>query len=87
MEYERFIKGQKLSRKQAMLAQCYQCNGFEESNEDCQGKDCPMYPYMYYKGKKKGEEGGNASLGHVGQDCSFKMLKVAVFSFKKAKKS
>ena len=53
-EYEKFRDGIKLSRKQAILAFCYECNGFESSNEDCSGKDCPMYQFMPYKGKKKG---------------------------------
>ena len=59
-EYEKWEAGAKLSRKQAMLAHCYECNGFEESNEDCQGKSCPSYQFMPYKGKKKGKESGKA---------------------------
>jgi hypothetical protein len=55
-EYEKFKAGAKLSRKQAMLAHCYECNGFEKSNEDCQGKNCPGYQFMPYKGKKKDKE-------------------------------
>ena len=54
-EYEKFERGEKLSRKQAILAHCYQCNGFEESNEDCQGTLCPMYQYSPSKGKKRGK--------------------------------
>lgn len=51
-EYLKFKEGQPLSRKQAMLAMCYMCNGEEESNADCQGHDCPMYQYQHYKGVK-----------------------------------
>jgi len=51
-EYEKWFTGIKLSRKQAMLAHCYECNGFEESNRDCQGKNCPSYQFMAYKDKK-----------------------------------
>jgi hypothetical protein len=51
--YAKFKKGKDLTRKQAMLAQCYVCNGEEESAEDCQGKSCPMYQYQPYRGKKK----------------------------------
>lgn len=51
-EYEKFKEGKKLTRKQAMLAQCYDCNGAEESATDCQGKDCPLYEYQPYRGKK-----------------------------------
>lgn len=50
-EYDKFLKGEKLSRKGAMLAQCYVCNGGE--SEDCGGsKTCPMYQYFYYAVKQ-----------------------------------
>ncbi len=51
-EYEMFKKGEKLTRKQAMLAHCYMCNGEEESAIDCQGKNCPMYQFQHFRGKK-----------------------------------
>ena len=51
--YERFIKGEKLTRRQAMLAKCYECNGFEESNADCLADNCPLYPYHAHRGKNK----------------------------------
>lgn len=50
-EYNKFLNKEKLTRKQAMLANCYICNGLEESNEDCQGMDCPIYPFSPYKRK------------------------------------
>ena len=32
---------------------CYDCNGLEESNDDCLGEDsCPLYGYSPYKGIK-----------------------------------
>jgi hypothetical protein len=49
-EYKKFKDGGKLTRKQAMLAMCYDCNGAEESREDCLGTDCPLYDYRPYKG-------------------------------------
>ncbi len=55
-EYEKFQKGERLTRKGAMLANCFMCNGLEESAEDCQGKSCPIYPFSPYKGKKKAEK-------------------------------
>ena len=61
-EYEKFKRGEFLTRKQAMLAQCYECNGFEDSNEDCQGKSCPMYQYQPYKGVKKGKQARNEKM-------------------------
>lgn len=42
--YAKFKEGKALTRKQAMLAQCYMCNGEEESAEDCQGKSCHYMP-------------------------------------------
>lgn len=50
--YEALIAGKKLTRKQAMLAKCYECNGLNESNHDCGVKRCPMYQYSPYKGVK-----------------------------------
>ena len=39
--------GGKLTMKQAIKAQCFMCNGEEDgSNEDCQGKTCPLYPFF-----------------------------------------
>lgn len=55
-EYEKFEEGKKLTRKQAMLAQCFVCNGLDEGGDDCKGTSCPLYQFMVYragKGKKK----------------------------------
>jgi len=52
-EYKKFKAGDKLTRMQAMRAQCYICNGFEESNTDCKAKSCPLYPFQVYRGKVK----------------------------------
>ncbi len=51
-EYEKFKEGGPLSRKQAMLALCFECNGFEDSSEDCGTHSCPIYQYHPHKGKK-----------------------------------
>ena len=48
-----FLDGKPLTRKQAVLAQCYVCNGEEEGGEDCLGESCPLYQYFPYRGKKK----------------------------------
>lgn len=53
-EYLSWQNGKRLTIKQAVLANCYMCNGLEESSLDCKGqKSCPMYPYSPY-GRKKG---------------------------------
>lgn len=52
LEYKKFLDGEKLTRKQAILAQCYVCNGEEEGGEDCLGCSCPLYQYFSYREKK-----------------------------------
>lgn len=51
-EYKKFLEGKRLSRSQAIKAQCYMCNGEHEGSPvDCQGaKSCPLYMYFPYKG-------------------------------------
>lgn len=48
-DYERFQRGEGLTHKQAILAQCYVCNGLDEGGEDCRGRSCPLYQYMPYR--------------------------------------
>jgi len=55
--YTKFKSGLRLTRGEAMLAHCYECNGFEDSRCDCQGKSCPMYSYRLYPGKREAVEG------------------------------
>jgi hypothetical protein len=46
-EAEKFRKGDRLTVKQSIKAQCFICNGEDEgSNEDCLGKSCPLYPWF-----------------------------------------
>lgn len=56
LEYKKFQEGKPLSPKQSIVAHCFSCNGEEDgSNEDCQGKNCPLYPYFrkwLLKGRK-----------------------------------
>ncbi len=47
MEFKRFKDGKSLTRKQAILAQCYECNGYEA--QDCLGNSCPLYTYHPYR--------------------------------------
>ncbi len=51
LEFERFKAGKPLTRKGALLAQCYVCNGFEA--EDCQGLSCPLYQWSPYNKNRK----------------------------------
>ena len=55
LEYKKFKRGESLTRREAILAMCYECNGLEESNIDCQSEGgCPLYQYHPYRlGKKR----------------------------------
>ena len=48
-EYLKFKNGSPLTRREAILAQCFQCNGPGEGGEDCKGHDCPLYQYMPHR--------------------------------------
>ncbi len=53
IEFKKFKDGKSLTRKQAILAQCYECNGYEESQADCVTYSCPLYQYSPYGDKFK----------------------------------
>lgn len=54
LEYKKWREGKLLTRKEAILAQCYVCNGEEEGGVDCLGKEsCPLYQFFPYRGKKR----------------------------------
>ncbi len=43
------LNGEKITRKQAMLAKCYDCCGyFSDGRADCELPGCPLYGYMIY---------------------------------------
>lgn len=51
----RFIKGESITRSQAMKAKCFECcNGFIDGRVDCGIRDCPIYPWMPYRTEKGG---------------------------------
>ena len=52
-ELERYLRGEKLTYKEAVLAKCYECMcGYLDGKLDCGIKDCPNYRFMPYRGKK-----------------------------------
>lgn len=53
VQYGKFENGGKLTRREAMLAKCYECNGYDESGVDCEIQACPMYAYHPNRGKKR----------------------------------
>lgn len=48
-EYDKFKAGKSLTRKEAMLAMCFDCMG--GVMEDCLADMCPMFQYRTNKGK------------------------------------
>lgn len=53
-EFEKFKNGETLTMKQVILANCYMCNGFEESAGDCGGfKYCALYRFSPHGRRKK----------------------------------
>lgn len=51
LEHQKFLSGKTLTRKEAILAQCYICNGEHVGEEkDCKSKkSCPLYEYFPYR--------------------------------------
>lgn len=48
-EYEKYIKGGRLTRGEQILAKCYDCcGGYADGAEDCGCKSCPLYPSHPY---------------------------------------
>jgi hypothetical protein len=48
------LNGEKLTRKEAMDAQCYSCMCyFVDGRQDCKMKNCPLFPYRPYKDKTR----------------------------------
>ena len=59
LEVEKWEKGESLTAKQAIKAQCFLCNGeLDGSGEDCQGDNCPLYPFFKRWIRRKGRSGG-----------------------------
>lgn len=50
-QYSRFLLGEKLTYKEAVLAKCYECDGgHSDGRYDCEVPSCPLYLLMPYKG-------------------------------------
>ena len=47
--YMRYLNGERLSCKEAILAKCAECcAGYHDGRMDCGMNDCPLYPFMPY---------------------------------------
>jgi hypothetical protein len=45
------LNGERITRNQAIKAKCYDCLGFySDGKMDCLQPECPLYPYMPYRG-------------------------------------
>jgi len=50
--YNNFLNNKQITRKEAMLAKCYECmSEYDNGKENCLGKSCPLYLYYPYRGK------------------------------------
>jgi hypothetical protein len=45
-EHKKFTEGKPLTRKQAIWANCYECNGY--TGEKCISTHCPLYRHSPY---------------------------------------
>ena len=49
-EYLTYLRGEYLSPKRRILAECYRCNnGYVDGALDCENPECPLYGIMPYK--------------------------------------
>lgn len=66
--YQKFKAGKRLTRKQAMDAQCYECNGFSTlPGHDCLGISCPLYQWSPW-GKSRVLDPKNTPLQHCREE-------------------
>lgn len=48
-EFLKYLEGDRITKRQAILAKCYDCMAFYASGRsDCNLSDCPLYPFMPY---------------------------------------
>ena len=53
VEILKYLKGERLTKNQAILAKCYDCMcGYADGVGDCETKSCPLYGYMPYNKNK-----------------------------------
>lgn len=55
-QLEAFRAGEKLGRKDAIIAKCVDCmNEWRDGSQDCGITTCPLYAFMPYAGKNASE--------------------------------
>ena len=51
-QYLRFLRGEKLTYREGILAKCAECNcGYVDGQYDCGVLTCPLHQFMPYHGK------------------------------------
>ena len=57
--YRKYLSGEPIGRKEAMLAHCAYCmGGFVDGRTNCECPECPLYPWMPYRSKNE-DAGGS----------------------------
>ena len=49
-EFIKYLRGDRITRQQAIRSKCYDCSGMGEQKE-CDMEDCSLYPYSPYRVK------------------------------------
>ena len=48
----KYLKGVRITQRQAIRAKCYDCNGMGEQ-DTCDIETCSLFPYSPYNGRQK----------------------------------
>jgi len=49
-ELIKYLRGERITHKQAVLAKCYECKGYcADGKVDCEIADCPLYLFNPYR--------------------------------------
>lgn len=65
-----FLKGEILTMRESILANCYQCTGFYlDGRKDCEVGGCPLHLFMPYR------KGGAVKVRKVSEETKAKMRK------------
>lgn len=52
-EWDMFKRGERLTQREAIKAQCYACTGeYDGGVGDCESDLCPLYEYMPYRKRR-----------------------------------
>jgi len=60
---KKHFSGSRLTRGNAILAKCYDCmGGYSDGRVDCRIQNCPLYPFMPYRGKNEDSDSPPVSI-------------------------